>query len=79
MPRAKFEVCENVCIGCGLCEERAPENMEVPATLMHARVAKQPTTDEEEEACIEAAEYCPTTGLRRVSNEEAAAAEHRRP
>ncbi len=74
MSREKFEVDEDLCIGCGLCEERAPENMEVPATLMHARVAKQPTTDEEEEACIEAAEYCPTTGLRRVSNEEAAAA-----
>ncbi|MEE9279676.1 MAG: ferredoxin [Myxococcota bacterium] len=77
MSRAKFEVDEDHCIGCGLCEERAPENMEVPATLMHARVAKQPTTAEEEEACVEAAEYCPTMGLRRVANAEPAAA--RRP
>ena len=74
MSRAKFEVDGDLCIGCGLCEERAPENMQVPATLMHARVARQPTTDEEEEACIEATEYCPTMGLRRVFNEETAAA-----
>ncbi len=73
MSRAKFEVDEDHCIGCGLCEERAPENMEVPATLI-ARVTKQPSTAEEEEACNEAAEYCPTMGLRRVAKEEMAAA-----
>lgn len=63
MPR-HFEIDEDDCIGCSLCSERAPENMDVPAGAMVAKVVKQPETQAEEEACVEAAEYCPTGGLR---------------
>ncbi len=63
MPR-QFEIDEDDCIGCGLCSERAPENLETPTGSMVAQVFKQPETPVEEEACLEAAEYCPTGGLR---------------
>ncbi len=60
----RFEVVEEDCIGCGLCSERAPENLEIPADSSTARVFKQPETSEEEEACLEARDYCPMGGLR---------------
>ena len=62
--RRRFEVVDQDCIGCGLCEERAPENLEIPPGASTARVVKQPETPAEEEACIEASEYCPLGGLR---------------
>ena len=62
MPR-HFEVVEEDCIGCGLCSERAPENLEIPTGTSMARVFKQPETFDEEQACIEASEYCPMGGL----------------
>lgn len=64
MPR-EFEVVEEDCIGCRLCSERAPENLEIPEGSSLARVFKQPETPEEEEACLEASEYCPMGGLQR--------------
>ncbi len=67
--RARFEVEEDECIGCGLCEERAPENIQTPAGECTAQVVKQPLNDAEEEACKEAAEYCPMGGLRIVSSD----------
>ncbi|MCP4007684.1 MAG: ferredoxin [bacterium] len=63
MPR-QFEVIDRDCTGCRLCEERAPENFEIPAGSSTAQVVKQPETPEEEEACVEASEYCPLGGLR---------------
>jgi len=65
--RAQFEVEDADCIGCGLCEERAPENIEIPTGDCIARVFRQPLDDAEEEACTEAAEYCPLGGLRTIS------------
>jgi len=62
MPR-RFEVVEEDCIGCGLCSERAPENLEIPAGATTAEVFKQPETSEEEQACLEARDYCPMGGL----------------
>ncbi len=59
----RFEVAEQDCIGCGLCSERAPENLEIPAGDYAARVFKQPETAEEEQACFEASDYCPMGGL----------------
>ena len=59
----RFEVTEEDCIGCGLCSERAPENLEIPAGSATAQVFKQPETAEEEEACLEARDYCPMGGL----------------
>lgn len=61
--RHRFEVTEEDCIGCGLCSERAPDNLEIPAGTGTAQVFKQPETSEEEEACLEARDYCPMGGL----------------
>ncbi len=58
----KFEVVEKECINCGLCVERAPENFEMPAGCA-AKVVKQPENEQEEEACMEASEFCPMGGL----------------
>ncbi len=60
----RFEVVEEDCIGCGLCSERAPENLEIPASASTAQVFKQPETSAEEQACLEACDYCPVGGLR---------------
>jgi ferredoxin len=59
----RFEVIEEDCIGCGLCSERAPENLEIPARTGIARVFKQPENAEEEQACLEASDFCPMGGL----------------
>ncbi len=58
-----FEVVTEDCIGCGLCSERAPENLEIPTGASTARVFKQPETTAEEEACLEASDFCPMGGL----------------
>jgi len=58
-----FEVIDDDCIGCGLCSERAPENMEIPNGTAIAQVFKQPENSEEEEACLEALDYCPMGGI----------------
>lgn len=60
---ARFRVDDELCIGCGLCRERAPDNMDLPRGASTACVARQPTSLEEEAACHDAAEYCPTGGL----------------
>ncbi len=60
---ARFEVQEDDCIGCGLCPERAPENMEMVDGQSVARVVAQPASPDEELACLEAAEYCPIGAL----------------
>ncbi|MBK6287606.1 MAG: ferredoxin [Gammaproteobacteria bacterium] len=59
-----FEVVDEDCIGCGLCLERAPGNIEIPDGSDTARVFKQPETPAEMEACLEASDYCPLGGLR---------------
>jgi len=59
----RFEVVEDDCTGCGLCSERAPDNLDIPAGSSTAAVFKQPQSPMEEEACLEASEYCPTGGL----------------
>ncbi len=58
-----FEVVEDDCIGCALCSERAPENFEMPSGSQTALVFKQPETPEEEQACLDACEYCPMGGI----------------
>ena len=59
----RFGVDDEICIGCGLCHERAPENFEVPEGEHASRVTKQPVGASEEEACLEAEEYCPAGGI----------------
>jgi ferredoxin len=59
----QYEVEESLCIGCGLCETHAPENVELAPGVMHSRVYQQPRTAEEEQNCADAARFCPTGGL----------------
>jgi len=63
MPR-RFDVAEDECIGCGLCSERAPDNLEMARGGSLAQVFKQPESAAEERACQEAADYCPTGSLK---------------
>jgi ferredoxin len=63
----RFEVIEEDCIGCGLCSERAPENLEIADGTRTALVIKQPETSEEEQACLDACDFCPMGGIQ-VSN-----------
>lgn len=59
----QLEIDESHCTKCGLCEERAPENMEMVTDEPYARVIKQPVGETETNDCIEAVDYCPTGGL----------------
>ena len=61
--RARFRVDSGVCFGCGLCNERAPENFDVPEGESSSRVIRQPIDTAEENACIEAEDYCPAGGI----------------
>ncbi len=65
--RTQFLIEGGLCIGCGLCHERVPDNLEMDEAEMYARVTKQPTSDAEEAGCMAASEYCPTGGLRPVT------------
>ena len=60
---ATYDVEAENCIGCGLCHERAPDNLEIPEGEPAAKIVRQPDSADEEEACEEAADYCPTGGL----------------
>lgn len=60
---ARFEIDDELCTACGLCRERAPGNMDTPPGSHTASVVRQPASSEEESACREAAEYCPTGGI----------------
>lgn len=64
--RTRYAVDPELCIGCGLCQERAPENLEVLPGDWHSTVIKQPDSGDEERACAEAAEFCPTGALQTV-------------
>jgi ferredoxin len=59
----RFSIDDELCIGCRLCHERAPQNFEVPAHETTARVIRQPSDAAEQAACKEALEYCPTGGI----------------
>ncbi len=59
----RIEVVIRECIRCGLCAERAPENLAMPNDSPAAEVIRQPVNEEEEEACVEASDYCPMGGL----------------
>jgi ferredoxin len=55
---------EGLCTACGLCEERAPENLAIDEARGIAHVVKQPVNEVENDSCIEAVDYCPTGGLK---------------
>ncbi len=63
MKAIKLTVDEQSCTSCGLCQERAPSNMEVPSSHDSAQVIKQPVGVSETDDCTEAVDYCPTGGL----------------
>ncbi|HZF00542.1 MAG TPA: ferredoxin [Methylomirabilota bacterium] len=51
------------CIYCDLCRETAPNNFKEINEMGWAAVFKQPENPEEEEACREAKEGCPTESI----------------
>ena len=51
------------CIYCDLCEQTAPNNFKEIREMGWAAVFKQPETSEEEKACCEAKEGCPTESI----------------
>jgi len=59
----RFGIDEELCIGCGLCRERAPENMDTLPGSSVAVVVRQPASSHEDAACRDAADYCPTGGI----------------
>ncbi len=59
----RFSIDGGVCLGCGLCHERAPENFDVPEGEFSSSVTRQPINAVEEDACIEAEKYCPAGGI----------------
>ncbi len=65
---SRFCVDARLCIGCGLCEERAPGNVEVPAGVDAAQVIRQPASEAELIAVGQAADYCPSGALARVED-----------
>jgi ferredoxin len=68
--RARFVVDADECIGCCLCQDRAPNNIEVSPDDLFACIFQQPDNDADEAACLEAAETCPTGGLRAGESED---------
>ncbi|WP_273078623.1 ferredoxin [Selenomonas felix] len=50
------------CVSCGMCAERLPDLFVIDRTLRCARLLRQPTPTEEDDA-LEAAEDCPTGAI----------------
>lgn len=63
LPRLELRVDETACTGCGLCEEIAMENIEVPVRTDIAVITRQPTTLRQWQDCMEAVRECPAEGL----------------
>ena len=61
--RLRFSLDSALCFGCGLCHERAAENFERVEGDLSFYVSKQPIDAAEEDACIEAEDYCPAGGI----------------
>jgi ferredoxin len=64
----RFHVDARLCIGCGLCEERAPGNLEVSVGVGAAQLIRQPASEAELIAVGQAADYCPSGALARVED-----------
>ena len=57
-----FYVDEN-CIACGVCVVEADEHFKYTDGEDHAYVYKQPESEEEKDACIDAMESCPVDAI----------------
>ncbi len=64
----RFAIDEDLCIGCGLCRETAPENIGETETRL-SRVVRQPRTRDEESRCQEASDCCPMGTLAPVTDD----------
>ena len=51
------------CIGCNVCAEIAPQNFRSELEEGYEYVCKQPTTETEEDLCLEAMEICPVDAI----------------
>ena len=51
------------CIDCDLCRQTAPDNFARNEDDGYSFVSKQPETDEENQACLDAMEECPVEAI----------------
>lgn len=51
------------CIACDACLDSAPNHFQMTADKDHAYVARQPETDSERTACLEALAGCPVDAI----------------
>ncbi len=54
---------DSQCIDCDLCRERVPEVFGRSEEGGHSFVTRQPLTEEERSACLEALEDCPAEAI----------------
>lgn len=54
---------DTTCIVCGACEATAPDNFKLSDDGSHDVVFRQPTNDDEVQACVEAKEGCPVDAI----------------
>lgn len=57
----KFEVDQDLCIGCGACEDTCPEVFELPDDL--SKVKLDPVPEALQESALEAEEGCPVDAI----------------
>jgi ferredoxin len=55
--------CDNTCIDCDLCREKAPDFFKRNDQDGHSYVYKQPKTKEDIELCMETLEQCPVNAI----------------
>ena len=51
------------CIDCDLCRQTAPDNFMRNEDDGYSYVSKQPESDEEQQACLDAMEECPVEAI----------------
>jgi ferredoxin len=57
----KFKVDQDLCIGCGACEETCPEVFELPDDI--SQVKLNPVPEALQESALEAEEGCPVDAI----------------
>lgn len=60
----KFTVDQNLCIGCGACEETCPEVFELPGDT--SQVKLEPVPEGLQDAALAAEEGCPVGAISHV-------------
>ncbi len=67
LPLDGIFVIDDTCIDCFLCRDLAPYNFERDKERDVHYVSRQPTTDDELEAVVDALDSCPTGSIRYVT------------